>query len=94
MRLRRARYDVFDDEDAAARFRPAADRLQDLGAFAVVPVVEDHLEAADVGIAGYSFKHVGCHVTAALFETEPARPQLVLFASTSGRSSTVPDRCG
>ena len=36
MRLKRARYDVLDDEDAAVRFRAAADRLQDLRAFVVV----------------------------------------------------------
>jgi len=50
MRLKRARHNVLHDEDAAARFRTAADRLQDLGAFAVVPIVEDHLEAVDIGM--------------------------------------------
>ena len=44
MRLRRARHDVLDDEDPAIRFRALADRLQDPRAFAVVPIVEDHLK--------------------------------------------------
>jgi len=74
MRLRRAGHDVLDDEDAPVRFRAVTDRLQDLRAFAVVPVVEDHLEAVDIGTAGNLFKHVARHVTATFFKTELARP--------------------
>jgi hypothetical protein len=53
MRSRRTWHNVLDDENAGARFRPAADRLQNLPAFAVVPVVQDHVEAVDVCIAGH-----------------------------------------
>jgi hypothetical protein len=42
MRLRRARHDVLNDEDAAAQARAAADRLQDLRAFAVLATVPEH----------------------------------------------------
>ena len=75
----RTRHDMLDDENAAPRFRAAADRLENLPAFAVVPVVENHLEAIDVCIAGHFFKHVSCHITTAFFKAEPARPQLIPF---------------
>ena len=62
MRFRGSRHHVLDDEDAGTRLRAATDVPQDLAAFAVIPVVKDHLQAVDIGVGGYFFKHVGGHI--------------------------------
>ena len=69
-------HDMLDDENATARFGPVPDVLQDLDAFAVISVVENHLEAIHVGFAGYFFEHIAHHKTTTLFQTKIRSPQL------------------
>ena len=47
MRLGGAWHNVLDDEDVGTRFGATADVAQNLPAFAVIPVVKDHLQAVD-----------------------------------------------
>src|SRR5258708_16026064 len=74
-----SRHNVLDDEDAGTRLRATTDVPQDLPAFAVTPVVEDHLQAIDIGFRRYFFKHVGRHILATRFQTKCWCPELIRF---------------
>jgi hypothetical protein len=73
MRLIRAGYNVFDNEDSPVACTGAAQVGQDLDALLIVPIMEDHFEAVSVGWRRL-LKHVTTDVLASILQTQPACP--------------------